>query len=468
MLIGVIFRSKVDEILQEMELIKHLVDAAEIRLDYFEDWGALALLKEKAVLPLVFTFRRKNQGGRLAIAEEKRLELFEKALLLKPSFADIEADTDRRWIDRVGALHPEIKWIGSHHDFEKTPDDLDGLLRSMQHRCFSIYKIALHARSSLDLLRFMVWAKQNADRVALSCISLGLDGQPSRVLGQVMGNALNYSSLDDSMNSLYHYSLDTLHQVFGFSRLNQQTKIYALLGDPVAESPGDLFHNQKFREEGIHAVYVKLRLNASELEEFFSLSQKLPFAGFSVTRPLKEVVLPFLSRIDEPALAMKAVNTILVERSEWIGFNTDAPGALHALELHGLVKGKKVAILGAGGSARAIAYEAMRRGADVMVFNRTMARAEKLAKDFGCKAYALDALASHPYEVLINTIPSEASKNLPILAGSLREKSVFMDINHTSTLLQAAQSRGCRCILGKAMFEEQAQLQQKIWTKKTY
>jgi len=467
MLIGVVFRSKIEEILQEMELLRGKVDAAEIRLDYLEDaaWSRLELLREKAILPLVFTFRRKDQGGHLALPDEKRLELLKKALLLKPAFADIEADTKREFIDEVASLHPEIALIGSHHDFKKTPADLQGLLHSMQNPHFKIYKLALHARSSVDLLRLLVFARQNACRVALSCIALGVDGQPSRVLGQVVGNTLNYSSLDDSLNSLCHYSLDTLQQVYGFSRLNLQTKVYALLGDPLEESPGDVFHNQIFREEGIHAVYVKLRLTPFDLQEFFRLAQKLPFAGFSVTRPLKESILPFLSQIDGSAKAIGAVNTIVVNGAEWIGFNTDAPGALHALEMHGKVKGKKLAILGAGGSARAIAYEAMHRGADVMVFNRTSSRGEKLAKDFGCMAFALDALAAHPYDLLINTIPPHPSGELPILASSLRENTIFMDINHSSPLLKAAEGRGCRCVLGKAMFEKQARLQQEIWAR---
>lgn len=468
MLVGVIFCAEIEEILDELQQLKGRVDAAEIRLDYLSEsaWDQLPLVKEKASLPLIFTFRKKEQGGKQDLSEEKRLKLFEKALSLKPAFADIEADTDPKFIDKIAKMYPGMQLIGSYHDFEKTLADLAGLLKKMEHAHFAMYKIVLHAKSTLDLLRLMTFARETAKKMPLCCISLGPYGQPSRVLGAVVGNVLNYTSLQGWGSSLYQYDLETLEKLYGFSRLGLDTKIYALIGDPVGESPGAVFHNEIFRKEGAHAVYVKLRLSASELEEFVALAKKLPFGGFSVTMPLKEAILPFLTEIDKAAQAIGAVNTVLTRGNEWIGSNTDGLGALHALELYGRVEGKKIALLGAGGSARAIAYEALKRGAEVMVFNRTSSRGEKLANDFGCRAYALDALSAHSYEILINTIPTKISGELPILASILPPHALVMDINHSSFLIQAAGERGCRCLPGKEMWVQQAELQQKVWASR--
>lgn len=464
MLISVIFSETVEAILQEIELVKGKVDAVEIRLDFLEDaaWVKLEMLKERACLPLVFTFRKREDGGHREIGEKERLSLLEKALAFEPAFVDIEADADRGFVEKIAKRHPGVKLIGSHHDFEKTPEDLEGLLRRMHYPHFMIYKIAVQAKSTIDLMRLLVFAKEASKKTPLCCIAMGLLGRPSRALGPIVGNVLNYTSLHDSMSSLCQYSLDVLLKLYGFSRLTQDTKIYALLGDPVEESPGDVFHNEVFRKEGIHAIYVKLKLDKSELDPFFELARKLPFAGFSVTRPLKESVLPFVAP-DVSASQIGAVNTIAIRGGEWVGTNTDAPGALEAIEEVEKVKGKKVAILGAGGSARAIAYEAILRGAQVMVFNRSSERGERLAKDFGCCSYALDALGSHPYDILVNTIPCNAAGELPILPGVLLPKSFVVDINHSSPLLEAARGRGCRVLSGRAMFENQARLQQAFW-----
>jgi len=468
MLVAVILGPTVEAALQEIEEIKQKVDAAEIRLDYFTEPARrqLEILKVKARLPLVFTFRKKSQGGHGDFSESERLKLFERALSVGPEFADIEADTDPVFVQRIAVLYPKITLIGSYHHFEKTPSDLPALLALMKQPFFSIYKMALHANSTLDLMRLMAFGREMSKKIPLCCISLGEYGQPSRVLGPIIGNVLNYTSLRDQFGSLCQFNIDTLHSLYRFSHLTQETKIYALLGDPIAASRGDIFHNEIFRNEGIHAVYVKFRLAAAELSDFFEMVPKLPFGGFSVTIPLKEAILPFLSKIDPIACAIGAVNTIKIQGKYTIGTNTDAPGALHALEMYGKVHGKKLAILGAGGSARAIAYEAVQRGADVSLFNRTPKRAENIATQFGCQAYALDALNSHPYDVLINTIPPHPEGVLPILTAAILPHTTVMDINRypiEAPLLQAARSKGCRCIDSQAMFEQQARLQQIEW-----
>ncbi|MBX9744191.1 MAG: type I 3-dehydroquinate dehydratase [Chlamydiales bacterium] len=274
MLVGVVLGKVIEDILQQIEELKGKVDLAEVRLDYLDEsaWPKMALLKEKAHLPLLFTFRKKEQGGRFALEERKRLALYEEALSLQPAYADIEADTDFACIQKIKNLCPQTNLIGSFHDMEKTPEDLSALLKSMYNPHFSLYKIAVQANSTVDLMRLMVFAREMTKTVPLSCISLGPYGGPSRVLGPIVGNVLNYTSFQDALSSLYQYSLDTLQNLYGFSHLSKETKIYALLGNPVEASQGHFFHNECFRRENIHAIYIKLRLASSELKSFFSLS----------------------------------------------------------------------------------------------------------------------------------------------------------------------------------------------------
>lgn len=410
-------------------------DLIEWRLDYL---GTVP----KPTRPSIFTFRKKSQGGALELSEEERLRRLEKALELGPTYCDIEADTDPLWIARMAQKFTNVKWIGSYHNFEKTPEDLEALLRSMANPHFSIYKIAVKANSSTDMLRLMCFTKEA--HVPIAAISMGEYGRPSRILGKVYGNALNYAGIDDDP-FLGRYSLKTLLETFRFKTLNRDTKVYALLGDPIEQSVGHLFHNARFER---NAVYVKIRVSKEELLDCFVSVRRLGFAGLSITMPLKEAILPLLNTYDAP----EAVNTVVFDRGKALGFNTDGIGALDAIEKHMLVAGKRIALLGAGGTAKAIVFEAKKRGASVAIYNRTVEKAKELGE-----GYSLAELKE--YDILINTV----AVTLDI---ALRQGKWVMDVVYTpkeTPLLQEASRLGCRCIYGEEMFITQASLQQKMW-----
>lgn len=440
MLVGSVLNAR------EIEQIAPLVDLVELRLDYFD-------IEKRPSCPCIFTLRKIEQGGAKEMPEKVRLAQIEKYLELLPDYCDIEADTDPAFIEKIAKKFPKVKLIGSYHNFEKTPADLDAILKAMKNPHFAIYKIAVHANSTSDMLRLMLFAKNSV--APLSVMSMGKLGEPSRVLAPIMGSLLNYTALEDDP-TLHRYGVHTLLETYHYSKLNKNTLIYALIGDPVEKSPGHLFHNPRFQQT---AVYVKLRVEPNEIPTVFSYFKKLPFGGLSVTIPLKEHIFSEMDEVSSLAKAIGAINTVTFRNGKTIGTNTDAPGALNALEKHTPVKGKTIAVLGAGGAARAIVYEGLKRGAKVLIFNRTRERAEKLAQEFGCIGLALSHLSDHPYDILINTIPPTSHEVPP-----LRRDAYVMDIVIGDTpLLKSASQLGCHCIHGHEMFEAQALLQQKEW-----
>jgi len=431
--------------LSEIENVEGLADLIELRLDCFD-------IDSKPSCPCIFTLRKKEQGGRLDISETDRLARIEKLLELRPEYCDLEADTDPAFIERVAKKFPQVKFIGSYHNFNETPNDLDALLKSMKNPHFSIYKIAVTAHSTPDLLQLMIFARNSKE--PLSVISMGESGKPSRVLGPIVGNLLDYAGLEEDP-LLHRYSLKTLMEVFHYRKLNRETLIYALLGDPIEQSPGHLFHNPRFKH---NAVYVKMKVIGEEVSEFFKLIRQLPFGGLSVTIPLKEAAFTQVDELTPIAKAIGAINTVSFHGQKAIGTNTDGPGALNAIEMHMRVSGKQIAILGAGGTARAIAYEAKRRGAIVSIYNRTVERAQQLALELGCSGYGLEDLSS--YDVLVNTIPKS-----PIIPP-IFPNTIVMDVVYAprlTPLLATAKKGGCQCIYGEEMFVEQALLQQIEW-----
>lgn len=434
----------------EINQVRELCDLIELRLDHFE-------ITKKPDFPCIFTLRKKEQGGVSSLNEENRLEQIEKYLELEPEYLDIEADTDPEFIKKIAEKFPNTKLIGSFHDFEKTPEDLDKLLEDMKNPHFAIYKIAVTAENTNDMLRLMIFAKNV--RVPLSAISMGYHGKPSRVLGPIVGSVLDYAGLVED-EELYRYSLQTLLDVFHYRKLNRETRVYALIGDPVEKSPGHLYHNAHFKK---NAVYIKMCVDGSILRKFFDLVAHLPFNGFSVTIPIKELIYPLMDEVTPIGKAIGAINTVTFRDGKIVGTNTDAPGALNAIEKHGPVKDKKIAVLGAGGTARAICYEAKRRGATVSIFNRTPERSKTLAKEFDASGYSLEELSTHPYDILVNTIPPKS-----VTITEIRPNTIVMDVVYDpkeTPLLKKAKELGGTCIYGEEMFEEQAVLQQKEWSE---
>jgi len=340
--------------------------------------------------------------------------------------------------------------IVSYHNFQETPD-LHAVLEKMRskHPKARYYKLATMAHSILDTLQMIELQKQG-----IIGISMGEFGTLTRICAPIFGAPITYAPLcEEDKNAPGQLLADKLDIIYHFRRLNRQTKIYGLIGDPVHRSPGHLFHNDFFRAHHLNAVYVKMVVRPHELADFFKAARSLPFGGFSVTAPLKEAVMPYLDEIDPEARVIGAVNTIVFRGGRLIGYNTDGSAAIDVL---GSVKNKRLVVLGAGGAARAIVYTALQRKAHVWIVNRTPEKAKVLAQEFGCD-WSLNVPA---YDILINT----TSVSQPIEPRFILPKSEVMDIAFYETeFLREAQRKKCRNKNGLPMYFQQALKQQALW-----
>ncbi len=259
------------------------------------------------------------------------------------------------------------------------------------------------------------------------------------------------------MNPLSSHPLDT------------KTKLYGVIGHPVAHSLGPAMHNRAFSETGINAVYLAFDVvdPASAIGGIRSLS----IAGMSVTVPHKTAVMAFLDEIDDTAAAIGAVNTIVNTEGRLTGYNTDAFGAIAALEEHtGSLSGKKILILGAGGAARAVGYGALQKGAEVHIANRTPEKGEKLAAQLNASFCPLSDAGHLAVDILVNTTPAGMHPNtddIPVSPDILRPEMLVMDIIYnplTTRLLSEAKKRGCTAIDGVSMFVNQGARQFHLFT----
>jgi len=175
-------------------------------------------------------------------------------------------------------------------------------------------------------------------------------------------------------------------------------KIFAIFGDPVSHSRSPLMHNCVFKNLNYPASYIRVHLqDGSKLKEtFFSLG----LSGANITVPHKEEAFKACDEVRGFANNVGVVNTIINEDGKLIGYNTDADGFMYAIKEFGDVK--KILILGAGGTAKALASRFIQDNIDVTVLNRSEARLSYFKK-LGCKNSTWDGYKTSKYDLVVNT-----------------------------------------------------------------
>ena len=250
--------------------------------------------------------------------------------------------------------------------------------------------------------------------------------------------------------------------------IDADTSLFGLIGNPVAHSLSPRMHNRALAATGYNGVYLAFRVTdpGAAMRGIAALN----FKGISVTLPHKVAVMDYLDEIDETAARIGAVNTIVNSQSRLIGYNTDCPGALEALRTRTSIRDKSVAVIGAGGAARAIGFGLAAAGGRVTILNRTRVSGERLAGDLQAQFLPLNEWAPDRYEILINTTPVGMHPDTdvtPIPIEALSKEMVVMDIVYNplnTRLLKDAVAVGCRTINGADMFVFQGAKQFELWT----
>ncbi len=252
-------------------------------------------------------------------------------------------------------------------------------------------------------------------------------------------------------------------------KIEGDSAVYAIFGDPVAHSLSPLMHNRAFEQVGFKAAYVPFRV--TDIAAAVTAARTLGIAGLSVTIPHKVGIMAYLDEIDETAQGIGAVNTVVARDGCLVGYNTDGAGALAALEAVADVSGQEVVVLGAGGAARAIAKVVCAQGGRVTIANRSLDNGRVLADALGCASCTLADIQSIACDILVNTTPVGMAPNvnaMPVRRRDLRPEMVVMDIVYNplrTRLLREARKIGCVTVDGVSMFVNQGALQFRLWTQ---
>lgn len=271
------------------------------------------------------------------------------------------------------------------------------------------------------------------------------------------------------------------------SNVNGKTKLFGLIGCPVEHTKSPFIHNSLFKEYNMNSIYVPVLVKEGELEKAVYGMKAQNFAGFNVTVPYKKEITKYIDDISNDALLMGAVNTVKNIEGRLKGYNTDAEGFMRDFKdgFETNFKNRKVMLLGAGGTARALAVKLASEGiSHLTIANRTLQNAQNIAElvrnNYGNIVSAIDPKAPEfmkefsSSEFIINTTPAGMSTYDPATPFDFNfefnSDQLVYDVVYTpkkTKFLQMAEDSGCKIRNGFGMLINQGVSAFEIWTGKS-
>ena len=448
-------------------------DVIELRLDCLDTTpqNISELLKDLG-RPVILTFRPSEEGGYRNLSREERETFWRTAPRGESIWWDVEGDL-------VQHLSPDwSRVIASHHDFSGVPSDLQQIYERLAKTPAHVLKISVQAYDIVDCLPiFQLLDRARREGRKLIAIAMGNAGIATRILGPSRGAFLTYGALaDESATAPGQVNAPKLRTLYHIDQIDNGTTICGLIGLPVMHSVSPHFHNAAFAAEGINGVYLPFEVK--DVDSFFKRmvdprTRELNWnlRGLSVTAPHKQSVMQHLDWIEPNAKEIGAVNTVVIETDRLLGYNTDVAGLIEPLlQRLGSLADRQVAIIGAGGAARAAIWALQQQKARVTLFARNVAKAQELAELFNISCKSLSSAKFAGYDLVINATPLGSGEHIdesPATVGQLIGARCIYDLiyNPSETkLLREAREVGCETLGGMEMLVAQAKLQFELWT----
>lgn len=460
------------------------IDLVELRVDYLSSEEQLNVRKFPTMVskPCILTIRREIDGGRFTGSDFSRTILFARAL----SFANTDKSKNFAYVDfeedfnipsiQDAAQAFGVKIIRSFHNMTGPVTKIKEKFEQMHKTGYEIPKIAFMPNSLADVENLFREASKIKGFDFILC-AMGVEGFSSRVLASFSGSYLTFVSpreVNNNTKFLGHTDPVSLQEVYNFNSITKSTQLFGITAWPTIDYKVVELQNSFFKNKDLNAVYFPLI--SSVVSETLAFADYLGIKGLSIDSPYKEAIMYYLQEQSPDVTEIRSCNTIVKKNNKWIGYNTDIYGFKKALEefLDGKrIKWKKVAIIGAGGAAKAAAYVLKQMGARVCVFNRTLEHARLIAEKYGFKYCQLDAsctpILKDYTEVIIQTTSigmnsdgTISKKNDPLYFYEFTGKEMLFDFVYNpdiTPIMKRATLAGCKVCNGYKMLEYQSQMQ---------
>jgi len=449
-------------------------DLVEVRLDAIHpcvDATEVDELVSGFKVPVIATCRTTDQGGGWTGDETARAGVLAAACRApEVEFVDVELDASvmpallGQYRDRLVVSHHWLAPAGG--------DELRRVVERIIEARPAVAKLVMAIRAAAEAVPLMAAAGQlRAAGIRTAVFGMGEASAGPRLLAASAGDVWTYArSTETAGTAAGQWSVGRLCDQLQISRWRPEFSRYAVVGDPVRQSLSPTVFNAAFAVADRPALYMPLP--TSSLADAMALATAGDFAGLSVTMPFKRAALAAATTATEAARCIGAANTLRFKDGTWRAHNTDAEGLDTALRQALDPAGQRVAVLGAGGAARAAAVALGQSGASVTLFARDLERASIVAAAVGCCAARLADYARGMADVVINATPlgMASTTETPIPTASLNGEEVVLDMIYrprVTRFVREARSRGCLVVDGLEMFLEQAAAQYSWWFGET-
>jgi 3-dehydroquinate dehydratase/shikimate dehydrogenase len=474
-------------------------ETLELRTDYLESLSVAAVEKLVAEvkggprpLPVIVTCRDRRQGGAIDYPAQLRTNVLAAALKAGAEFIDVEfenfrSNEIREKIELALSRSSKGRLILSAHNFEAKFENIGQLYRHIQTvYSAAIPKLVYTANHINDCFEALDLLHRTGGGRIVFC--MGEAGLISRIIAKKLNCLVTFASVDQkSATAPGQLTIGQFRKLYRYDSIDADTGLYGVIGSPIGHSASPAIHNACFADARMNDLYLPLLVEggAEQFEGFVRGVLARPwlgFAGFSVTIPHKQNAMKFTDAsrgvIEPLAERIGAVNTLLISRDGKLSaYNTDYAGAMEAITsaakmTKGDLKDLSVAVIGAGGVARAIVAGLTDAGAKVRIYNRTVERGKRLAADFGCDFSPLDDLPNIDAKLVINctSIGMHPDTNgTPLPKQYIKRDMVVFDTVYNppqTLLLKHAKQKKAKTIDGLSMFVNQAAAQFKLFTGK--
>jgi 3-dehydroquinate dehydratase/shikimate dehydrogenase len=469
-----------EENLRLLESRRAFVDMAELRADLLDpaELSRLPGFPGRAGVPLIFTIRRRRDGGGWSGEEPARRRLLTGALDGAYAYVELEADLEDSSLS-ASASGAEGRVVRSRYELDGVPSDLAGSVRGLARRPGEIPKIAIMPGGTKELPALLAACRQLEGRDKV-LYGMGEFGLFSRILATKLGNLWTYCSAPGAAEA-QPAALDpkVLVELYRFRKQDRDTFVCGVIGNPIAHSRSPEFHNRGYEALGLNGVYVPFLVD--DVPAFFEVAERLDLRGFSVTMPHKRAVLPHLDDKDPSLEQIGACNTVVRRDAGWYGTNTDVEGFLRPLRFQApelVRRSTRATVIGAGGGARSVVQALRSCGILPLILNRTEEKARVLADFFGCEWAGLDRqgisrMKDHSDLIVQATgVGMEPEVDADPLPGyRFSGSEVVYDLVYQPLLtvfLKRAKQAGCRIVSGLDMLFSQGAAQFNYYTGVDY
>ena len=468
MIIVTVRETDVSSARQRLARIGSGAGRVEIRLDDLagQDWAGLIAGSR---LPVIATCRPRHLGGGFDGNEKERLTLLREAASAGAALLDVELGSEAEMLCRE---LPTGRVLVSHHDVTPGTGGLDRAFSRLMAVGDQVpVKLAFTpARCSDCLAGRDLLARAQREQRSLALVTMGEAGIPGRLMALAWGSAWTYAAPDGAPPAAPgQIPVTEMADLYDVSRIGPSTRLTGLLGWPIASSLSPWMHNRGAAAAGLDARY--LPFPERDAADFIMNLAAWGLAGAGVTKPHKEAVLPWMDEVTAVVRACRAINTVVRRGDRVFGDNTDAPAAMKAIAdawPGRSMDGVHLAILGAGGAARAVAWAAREAGARVTLHGRRRERAEPVARELGVAYEQLDRLVPGAADVLVNATPVGTWPDVeacPLPPGAIGGELVFDLVSNPAEtrLIRLARERGIATQGGVAMLVRQGEAQFRLW-----